>query len=329
MAERPPLDELVSLFQASVAAEGITTGPGAAAGTSIVDAALALSGANSFFSMLMVLYPGQPRLVDSMDITGFTNGTGEVIFDRAYKGVAAAIPAGVPYKIITFRFVPAEVAALAASLGLMADAATADDLSDVTTTSAQAKLRRLLLRFSANAFSANVNPGGAAATDVETMVQDLANVLAGAGITTFPAAAAPANGVSIAEAIHYIADALDAQLTLTETSGTLLATNAQQNVAVNAAPVALFKPLTVKINLDNMVATDTIVIRVFDQIINGGAPEQVDLQTYTGVDGGLLDGNKVIYVSLKENRWGFKVTLQQTAETTGYKNFDWEYIDEE
>lgn len=117
-SKRPPLDEVLALFHATVAAEGITTGPGNAGGTSIVDAALALSGANSFFSMLMVLYPGQPRLVDSMDITGFTNGTGEVTLSTAYKGVTAAIPAGVPYKIVTFRFVPAEVAAIEAKLDL-------------------------------------------------------------------------------------------------------------------------------------------------------------------------------------------------------------------
>ena len=113
--KRPALDEILELFGAVLAVpEGITTAPGAGAGTSIIDAGLAGSGANSFVSMLMVLYPGQPRLVDSMDITGFINATGEVIFDRAYKGVAAAIPAGVPYKIVTFRFVPAEVAALTA-----------------------------------------------------------------------------------------------------------------------------------------------------------------------------------------------------------------------
>jgi len=82
---RPPLHEWLSLFQSTVATEGITTGPGAVTGDSIVDARLAGSGANSFFSMLMVLYPGQPRLVDSMDITGFTDITGEVILGSAYK----------------------------------------------------------------------------------------------------------------------------------------------------------------------------------------------------------------------------------------------------
>ena len=112
MSKRPPLDEWLSLFQSTIAAEGVTTGAGDAAGNSIIDAGLIGAGANSFVSMLMVLYPGQPLLVDSQDITAFNNINGEVTYSAAYKGVAAAIPAGVAYKIVTFRFVPAEIAAL-------------------------------------------------------------------------------------------------------------------------------------------------------------------------------------------------------------------------
>jgi len=122
MSKRPPLDEWLSLFQATIAAEGVTTFAGAAAGTSIIDAGLIGAGPNSFVSMLMVLYPGQPLNVDSQDITAFNNVTGEVTYAGAYKGVAAAIPAGVAYKIVTFRFVPAEVAALTALvIALVAD----------------------------------------------------------------------------------------------------------------------------------------------------------------------------------------------------------------
>ena len=121
------------------------------------------------------------------------------------------------------------------NLGQRDDAATLDDLSDVTTTSIQAKLRRILLRMSTNAFtattqgnvrveldlmladlatyfsalgaaySAAVNPGGAARTNIEQTLEDLGDMLAGAtGIVTFPAAAAPANGVSIAEVLRQV-----------------------------------------------------------------------------------------------------------------------------
>jgi len=120
--KRPPLDEQKSLFESQVAREGTTTLAGAATGDSFIDAGLAGAGANSFVSMLAVIYPGQPRLVDSMDIIDFDDVTGEVTLAKAYKGVAAAIPAGVPYKIVTFRFVPAEVAAIDAKIGTAADA---------------------------------------------------------------------------------------------------------------------------------------------------------------------------------------------------------------
>jgi len=112
--KRPPLDEEKSLWEATLAAEGVTTAAGTAAGDNFIDAALAGAGDNSFVSMLAVLYPGQPQRVDSMYITAFDNVAGRVTLAGAYKGVALAIPAGVPYKIVTFRFVPAEVAALTA-----------------------------------------------------------------------------------------------------------------------------------------------------------------------------------------------------------------------
>ena len=122
MTPRPPLDELLSLFRATIAAEGITTGAGTAAGDNFIDAALAGAGAGSFVSMLAVLYPGDPQKVDSKDITAFATGTGTITLAGAYKGVALAIPAGVPYKIVTFRFVTAEVAALVALVNALATA---------------------------------------------------------------------------------------------------------------------------------------------------------------------------------------------------------------
>ena len=112
MTPRPPLDELLALFRATVAAESTTTAPGAATGDSIIDAALIGAGANSFDSMLAILYPGDPQNIDSKSITAFNTLTGEVTLASAYKGVAAAIPAGVSYKILTFRFAAADVATL-------------------------------------------------------------------------------------------------------------------------------------------------------------------------------------------------------------------------
>jgi hypothetical protein len=157
---------------------------------------------------------------------------------------------------------------LLTNIGQRDDAATADDLSDVATTSIEAKLRRLLLRMSSDAFTANIqgaarteldlmlsalatylraggaafgptiqgaaqgdvhlalaalavyfavggaalntqiNPGAGARNNLEQMLSDLGDILTGAGITTFPAGAAAADGISIAEVIRYIQETL-------------------------------------------------------------------------------------------------------------------------
>lgn len=107
----------ILLQHSQIAVRGTTTGAGAGTGKSFFDATLIGVDAGSFISMLAILYPGQPTKVDSMAITAFTTGSGEVALARAYKGVAAPIPAGVPYIIVTFRFVAADVASLTANVG--------------------------------------------------------------------------------------------------------------------------------------------------------------------------------------------------------------------
>jgi len=121
-------------YWTTVAAEGATTAPGAGAGTSFIDASLAGAGANSFVAMLAILYPGDPQSVDSKSITAFNTGTGEVTLAGAYKGVAAPIPAGVPYRIVAFRFAAADVAALAIIVDAIGGkiSYTEDSVSDTT-----------------------------------------------------------------------------------------------------------------------------------------------------------------------------------------------------
>lgn len=125
------------------------------------------------------------------------------------------------------------------NLGQRDDTATLDDLSDVTTTSIEAKLRRILLRFSADAFSSTIqgvartdienmlsalatyisaagaawsvtaNPGGTAKDNLEQTLEDFADILAGtAGIVTFPVRAVAADGVSVAEVLRHAAESI-------------------------------------------------------------------------------------------------------------------------
>jgi hypothetical protein len=118
----------------------------------------------------------------------------------------------------------------------------------------------------------------------------------------------------------------NADLVLTETGGTLTADGTEQNVVIDNAPTAVFKPLHVKINFDNMIATDTVIIRQYERISAGGALDLCDEpQTYVGVDGGLAGGQKHITIDLDPNRYGFKVTLEQSAHVA-YKDFVYEYF---
>ena len=134
--KRPPLDEQKSLWQGTIAVEGVTTAAGEATGLSLKDAGLVGVGANSFVSMLAVIHPGESS-VDSRDIASFNDGNGEVTVATAFKD--GQVAAGVAYKIITFRFVPAEVAAIEAKLdhadhGLVAIKAAIDALMGISFT---------------------------------------------------------------------------------------------------------------------------------------------------------------------------------------------------
>ena len=121
---------------------------------------------------------------------------------------------------------------------------------------------------------------------------------------------------------------------LTETGGTVtaatLSDGLEHNIVINNAPGAVFKPLTVKVNLNNMVALDTIVIKVYERMSAAGALElSCEPVTYIGIDGGLAGGKTQITINLDPNRYGFKVTLQQTViGVGGYKDFVWEYYAE-
>lgn len=114
----------------------------------------------------------------------------------------------------------------------------------------------------------------------------------------------------------------DAMFTLSQTEGTLTADGTEQNIVINNAPAGVFKPLVIKISLENMEAGDTTVIKVYDRMVAAGDLEVMDVQTYTGADGGLADGRKGIYVTLQPNKNGFKVTLN----CDHARDFRWEYL---
>lgn len=150
MVPRPPLDELLSLFRATVAREGTTTSAGAATGKSIIDSALIGIGANSFINMRAVVYPGDFQKVAALDIATFNTTTGEITFYRAYKNVAAAIPAGVPYKIVTFQTsYVREAGKTQISRKQITSAANAGDVTVATISTQPCLIKSIVLRANA------------------------------------------------------------------------------------------------------------------------------------------------------------------------------------
>lgn len=94
-----------------------------------------------------------------------------------------------------------------------------------------------------------------------------------------------------------------------------------ENELFSHVPIGVAKPQTLKINLDNMVAGDAIVVRVYYRYASGGTWIQEDYQPYAEVDGGLANGSKSISVNLDPNPYGVRVTLAQTSGTA--RAFSW------
>jgi hypothetical protein len=80
------------------------------------------------------------------------------------------------------------------------------------------------------------------------------------------------------------------------------------------------------VDLDNMLAGDTIVLRVYYRLSDGGALQLWDAQTFAGIDGALSNSAKITDISFEPNRHGFQVTLEQTAGTN--RAYDWEFFAE-
>ena len=129
---------------------------------------------------------------------------------------------------------------------------------------------------------------------------------------------------SIGDTVDQIQAKIDAMLVLSSTGGTLTADGTEQTLVIVNEPLGLFSPHVLFVDLDNMIAGDTIIIRIYYRLSDGGTLKLWDSQTFTGVDGGLVNLAKIVDIGLHPNRHGFQVTLQQTAGTN--RAYIWEFI---
>jgi hypothetical protein len=129
-----------------------------------------------------------------------------------------------------------------------------------------------------------------------------------------------------ADQIHEL---VAAEFTLQETGGTLTADGTEQTLYINNNPLGVFRPTALFVDLDNMVQGDTTVLRVYYRLKAGGTLKLEDYQSYTGADGGLANGMKLVALDLYPNRFGIQITLEQTATGNGYSDYDWSTFTEE
>jgi hypothetical protein len=137
---------------------------------------------------------------------------------------------------------------------------------------------------------------------------------------------APASVADTADQIHEL---VAAELTLQETGGTVTSTAVEQTLYINDNPLGCFRPRRLFVDLDNMAAgADSVAVRIYYRLnAGGGGLQLLTYQAWTGVDGGLANGAKLVTVELYENRFGVQVTLQRIG-GSDYA-FDWEIFTEE
>jgi len=117
-----------------------------------------------------------------------------------------------------------------------------------------------------------------------------------------------------------IREVTDAEPVLEETGGSLTTTGAEQTIYINNAPAGVFRPVCVKIDFTNQTVTETTVLKTYYRIspVGGSALILQDTVTYVGVV-----SPKLINIDLEPNRYGVRVSIQNTAIGT-HRAYDWE-----
>ena len=110
---------------------------------------------------------------------------------------------------------------------------------------------------------------------------------------------------------------IDSSLDLTSDRGTLLADGTEQVVFEFVAPTTEWVPDNINIDLSNMAAGDTVTVKTYIKFKSGGSYVEMDAEVYSNAQ--TIPG---IVATGFPNRYGYKITLQQSAPT--YRNFDWE-----
>ncbi len=98
--------------------------------------------------------------------------------------------------------------------------------------------------------------------------------------------------------------------TLTETVGTTTTTtiDTEYNLYINNAPLGVFKPIILKVWFLNQTATETVILRSYSRVADGGVWALEDIATFAGVQDPV-----VRIIELWPTRYGVRTTIERTG----------------
>ncbi len=107
--------------------------------------------------------------------------------------------------------------------------------------------------------------------------------------------------------------------TLTETVGTTTTTtiDTEYNLYINNAPLGVFKPICLKVWFLNQTAGETVILRSYSRVADGGVWALEDIATFVGVQDPV-----VRIIELWPTRFGVRTTIERTAGTA--RAYPWE-----
>lgn len=124
---------------------------------------------------------------------------------------------------------------------------------------------------------------------------------------------------------NQIFDLITSILRLNETGGsyTPAALNTEYDMVIIDVPLGSFKPLKVKVDMTNMAWGDTTTIKWYERISSMGNYIEKDEEKFDGPQN-IVPLSPMKNIHLEPNRFGFKITIEQTAGTL--RAYPWELL---
>ena len=125
--------------------------------------------------------------------------------------------------------------------------------------------------------------------------------------------------------VNQLFDFGTAHFRLNETGGsyTPAALNTEYDMVIINTPLGAFKPLKVKIDTTNMTWGDITIIKWYERIASGGGWLEKDEEEFDGPQD-IVPLSPMKNIHLEPNRFGFRVTLTQTAGVP--RDYGWELL---